>query len=444
MGKAPNSAWRVVVCLALAPTVLAQNAPAGKYNGPGGCASSACHGSIQPKQITRVSQNEYSIWAGQDKHARAYQVLSSAVSMRIGKLLGIGRPDQAQKCLACHALSVPANQRAETFELVDGVSCENCHGPASGWLGPHTTRGWPHEKSVQFGMFDTRDLIKRSDRCLSCHLGTVEKFVDHEMIAAGHPDLTFELNLFSAVMPKHWNQPPDYAWRGVQEWGVGEAVQLQKGLERLARRASGSTWPEYAELDCFACHHSLTKPEDSWRQELGYPGRKPGVPAWNASRYVGFRHLARKTDVNLATQLDADVAKLASLLGQLNGSPQEISSTANRAAAVAGQFAQQLNTRAYDRSFAIGLMRAIAQDGETISIQGQRAAEQSAMSLDSLFVAYKQNAKDANEAELRESINGLFQQVDNPSAYNAPQFAAQMQKVSAVLARAGRDEKAGP
>jgi hypothetical protein len=293
-------------------------------------------------------------------------------------------------------------------------------------------------------MFDTRDLIKRSDRCLSCHLGTVEKFVDHEMIAAGHPDLTFELNLFSAVMPKHWNQPPDYAWRGVQEWGVGEAVQLQKGLERLARRASGSTWPEYAELDCFACHHSLTKPEDSWRQELGYPGRKPGVPAWNASRYVVFRHLARKTDVNLATQLDADVAKLASLLGQLNGSPQEISSTANRAAAVAGQFAQQLNTRAYDRSFAIGLMRAIAQDGETISIQGQRAAEQSAMSLDSLFVAYKQNAKDANEAELRESINGLFQQVDNPSAYNAPQFAAQMQKVSAVLARAGRDEKAGP
>src|ERR1700751_4117886 len=76
-------------------------------------------------------------------------------------------------------------------------------------------------------------------------------------------------------------------------------------------------------------------------------------------------------------------------------------------------------------------------------MQGQRDAEQSAMSLDSLFVAYKQNAKDANETELRESINGLFQQLDNPSAYNAPQFAAQMQKVSSVLARAGRDEKSG-
>src|SRR6478672_12769192 len=108
--------------IALVVAAAAQTSPVGKYNGPGGCASSSCHGSIQPRQITRVAQNEYSIWAGQDKHARAYQVLSNAVSLRIGKILNIGRPDQSQKCLACHALSVPAEQRAETFELVDGVS----------------------------------------------------------------------------------------------------------------------------------------------------------------------------------------------------------------------------------------------------------------------------------------------------------------------------------
>src|SRR6267142_633878 len=88
----------------------------------------------------------------------------------------------------------------------------------------------------------------------------------------------------------------------------------------------------------------------------------------------------------------------------------------------------------------LALMRAIAQDGDSISAQGQRAAEQAAMSLDSLFLAYKQNAKAENESELRESINGLFQQLDNPSAYNAPRFAAQMQKVSSVLARIGREK----
>jgi hypothetical protein len=438
MGKTSNPAWPAVVCLAFATFVTAQNNPAGKYNGPGGCASSSCHGSIQPRQITHVAQNEYSIWAGQDKHARAYQVLSNPVSMRIGKILNIGRPGQSQKCLACHALSVPAEQRAESFELIDGVSCESCHGPASGWLGPHTTRDWPHEKSVQLGMYDTRDLIRRSERCLTCHLGTAEKFVDHEMIAAGHPDLTFELNLFSAVMPRHWKQSPDEGWRGVQEWGVGEAVQLQKGLERLARRAGSATWPEYSELDCFACHHSLTKPEESWRQELGYSGRKPGVPVWNASRYIVLRHLTRKINADAAGQLDSDMVKLAGLLGQPNGNPQAVVTTANRAAAVAGQFARQLSARGYDQSFTIGLMRTIAQDGDAISAQGQRAAEQATMSLDSLFVACKQNAKLENEGELRESINGLFQQLDNPSAYDAPRFAAQMQKVSSVLSRLSR------
>lgn len=442
MGKTVNPAWDVLVCLVVVGSyAFAQNAPAGKYNGPGGCASSSCHGSIQPKQVTRVAQNEYTIWAGQDKHSRAYQVLSSAVSTRIGTILKIGRPDQAQKCLACHALSVPNEQRAETFDLIDGVSCESCHGPASGWLGPHTTKNWPHEKSLQLGMYDTLDLVKRSERCLSCHLGTSEKFVDHEMIAAGHPDLTFELNLFSAVMPKHWKEPSNDGWRGVQVWGVGEAVQLQKGLERLARRAGSPAWPEYAELDCFACHHSLTKPEDSWRQELGYAGREPGVPAWNESRYVIFRHVARKMNPGAATQLDSDIKKLADLLGQHNGNPQEISATATRAAAVAGQFAQELNSKTYDAAFTVALMRAIAQDGDSISAHGQRAAEQAAMSLDSLFTAYKQGTNDSG-AELHELINGLFEQVDNPSAYNGPKFAAQMQKVSSALSRSSGVMKA--
>src|SRR3984893_7424180 len=112
MGKVANSARHAVVCLTLASSALAQSAALGKYNGPGGCASSSCHGSIQPKQITRVAQNEYSIWAGQDKHARAYQTLSNDVSIRIGKILKFELPpNQTPRCLACHALAIPPEQR---------------------------------------------------------------------------------------------------------------------------------------------------------------------------------------------------------------------------------------------------------------------------------------------------------------------------------------------
>src|SRR5437870_1404789 len=78
----------------------------GKYSGPGSCASSNCHGGVRPKSLVRIAQNEYSIWAAQDKHARAYTVLSNSVSLRIGKILGLEQaPNKSDKCLACHALN---------------------------------------------------------------------------------------------------------------------------------------------------------------------------------------------------------------------------------------------------------------------------------------------------------------------------------------------------
>ena len=81
-------------------------------------------------------------------------------------------------------------------------------------------------------------------------------------------------------------------------------------------------------------------------------------------------------------------------------------------------------------------MRKIANDSRAISQQGQRAAGQAAMSLDSLFAVYKQHSTNLDAAEIAEikvAIGGLFQQLDDPSAYSAPRFAAQMQKVSALL-----------
>ncbi|MGA3194191.1 MAG: multiheme c-type cytochrome [Terriglobales bacterium] len=409
---------------------------AGKYNGPGGCAASSCHGSVQPKSTTHIFQNEYTIWIAQDKHARAFSVLQNNVSQRIGKILVIGSPAQAPKCLACHALYAPPDQQAQTFELGDGVSCESCHGPASGWLGPHTTKNWSHEKSLQLGMYDTRNLEKRTTKCLTCHLGTAEKFVDHEMIAAGHPDLTFELGLFTFAMPRHWKTPEhDDPWQQVRAWGVGQAVQLRESLNRLSRRALGPVWPEYAELECFACHHSLTRPEDSWRQQRGYAGRLPGSPPWNESRVVVFRDLVEEISPNASMQVNDEVSRLASLINQPDGNREQIVAAAARASSFADQIVKQVDAQSFDSALTLRLMRRVAADGPAISMEGERSAEQAAMTLDSLFRASNQNVKSANSAELRAAIDGLFSQLQDPSAYSAPRFAAQMQKVSQIVGR---------
>ena len=439
--------WSVpfAVCLALVLGASAQSTSVGKYSGPGGCASSSCHGSIQPKQITRVAQNEYSTWAAQDQHARAYQVLSNDVSVRMGRILNLkSPPNQNPKCLACHALAVSPDMRAQTFDISDGVSCEHCHGPAAGWLGSHTVKDWKAQSANQkakLGMWDVNDLAVRSHICLRCHVGTPEQSVDHQMIAAGHPDLTFELNLFSAVMPRHWTDPKDVAWFGTKEWAVGQGVQLRDSLQRLAVRARSSTWPEYAELDCFACHHDLTAAQNSWRQGVGYAGRTPGVPAWNSARFVVFRYGASETDAATARKLESEMATLSGLLGQLSADREQIALSAERAQTLTDSLVRTLNSRNYDQRFTLQVMRKIAGDARPISQQGQRAAGQAAMSLDSLFAVYKQNVKAPNQAEIQTTITGLFQQLDNPSAYNAPRFAEQMQKVSDLLSGERSAEK---
>ena len=452
MRKTKNSfLLRVMICLwFLTPAALVgQEKEPVKYIGPGSCAATSCHGSVKPIAGSRVLQNEYSTWILQDKHSRAYQALTGDVGERMAHILKLGaKPEESPKCLACHALYTTPDERGRAFEISEGVSCENCHGPASAWLGPHTTRAWSHEKSLALGMTDTRNVIRRTEKCLECHLGTKNKFVDHEMIAAGHPDLYFELDSFSAVMPRHWKVPRELApgkpaedavWVGVREWSVGQAVQLAAAMGRLTWRVRNERfdkkdiWPEYSELSCFACHHALGPAKDSWRQQHGYAGRRPGDPAWNASRYAVFRLLAKQIDSANAQELDRQMLLLSEEMSKLSPDRNVVAAAASLAAPLAQHIGERLAAMQYDQAIVLRMLERISDDAETIALADERAAEQAAMAMDSLYIAYSRATKPANAAEVRTAINGLFQQLENPSAYNADQFATALRRIRPLL-----------
>ncbi len=418
----------------------------GMYHGPGSCAASSCHGNVQPQQLTRVLQNEYSVWIGQDKHANAYSVLSNDVSVRMGKILQTkcadGRPcppSEAPKCLACHALYVP-DKHAQPFGLEDGVSCESCHGPSSGWLETHTHKDSHVDSVTNRQMNDLRDLRERATICLTCHIGTADKSVDHEMIAAGHPDLMFEITYFSYRMPQHWHTPEqNNPWRSVQAWGVGQAIQLRDSLYRLARRAGdpNKPWPEYAELDCYACHHGLTAAADSWRLKTTdyYGNRRPGNPPWNEARVIVFRDLVEELHPETAKQLNKELWEVDDQMNKLNGDRKAIATTATRAAELANEVANELNNQSYDPALTLRLMRRIASNYPAIANAGYGAAAQAAMTLDDLSRAYQQNSGQEMNTGLSasiDSLNKLFKE-QNPSAYSATQFSDRMQNVSKAL-----------
>jgi len=405
-----------------------------RYVGPGSCSASACHGGVQPMLNTRVLQNEYSTWVVKDSHFRAFRSLQSPISQRMGKLLGIGNPANSPKCLACHALAVSPERKGRDFDIGEGVSCESCHGPASAWLGPHTLRGWTTQQSVALGMYDIMDVAHRSEKCLTCHLGTAEKEVDHKMIAAGHPDLVFELDSYSAIEPPHWKPSGDPNY-GVRLWAVGQAIQLREALKRLARRTQSGSWPEFSEYDCFSCHHSLTKPESSWRQERGYENRGVGSPAWNSAHYTILRILAKDIDSSASQQLETELQNVYQATSNMSSSPKGIGESAQRASELAATLVTKINETKFDKERAGRLLQEISAQGDSISNQDTRSAEQAAMALDSLFICYEKQG--STHPTVRAAIDGLFQKLDNPSAYNAPRFSAQMHKVNTALHEAG-------
>ena len=100
---------------------------------------------------------------------------------------------------------------------------------------------------------------------------------------------------------------------------------------------------------------------------------------------------------------------------------------------IAQRMAERLATMNYDQGLALRILQQITNDAEDISLADERAAEQATMAVDSLYIAYSKEAKPANAEQVRSAINGLFQQLENPSAYNADQFAAALHRIHAML-----------
>ena len=416
-----------------APAAMRQAPEAGNFTGPGSCSAIACHGAIRAVPGSRILQTEYSAWISQDHHAQATEVLSNPVAARMGKILGIGRPDQAQKCLACHSLDTSTGQQARNY-LSDGVSCEACHGAATGWLGYHVTKDAKHEESVRRGMYDTKDLVKRAEKCLTCHLGTADKAVDHEMIAAGHPDLVFDLEAYSAAMPRHWREAADAdPFKPVRNFAVGQLVQLRGGLDRLGRRVKGPTWPEYAELDCFGCHHALARPEDSWRQAQGYEHRaRPGNPSLNVSRYVTARHVLETVDAGSMSNLDGVLAKLQIEASRLRVNDDEVVALSNQARAIVDRGVARASTLTPAADTASRLLSAILADVPSIAERGERAAEQAAMAAETLATALAR-ARGQDPGLLSGIFAEVFRQFESPSSYDPRKFTASMARVQSLL-----------
>ena len=218
---------------------------------------------------------EYKIWATKDPHGRAYASLLSPSGKRMARRLGYD-VTTSDACLCCHGTTDA--RLAETFDQADGVSCENCHGGAKEWLGPHVEEEWrrqrPKLKEEKFGLRDLTTPKKRVAQCVQCHVGTAKRPMTHEIMAAGHPPLTFDGGVFPRAIHPHWKDDADLT---LESWVEGLRAAAVAELDRIAHAARNRRgWIEFSVFDCYSCHHAIDRTTVyAERAPRGRPGALP-------------------------------------------------------------------------------------------------------------------------------------------------------------------------
>ncbi len=281
-----------------------------KVNSAASCASTACHGGPRAgiKEELAVRGSEYPLWLENDPHARSWRTMCGQASVDILERLSIMRGgkvlDQAafDNCLKCHNTTrgYPINRATEqsvsdvnrsgSLESkqefhAEGVGCASCHGPSELWLSEHYRTSWNNLDSSTLGLVPNKNLVARARGCAACHIGDSDRDMNHDLIAAGHPAMHYEFSTYHNMLPKHWREQERSAALDfeAQLWIAGQIAALDASLalleSRAAKRSPAGVWPEFAALDCSACHQGLRLDREDYsavRQT-----RIAGLSHWN-------------------------------------------------------------------------------------------------------------------------------------------------------------------
>ncbi|MEW6509626.1 MAG: cytochrome c family protein [Bacteroidota bacterium] len=149
--------FKAMLALAVAVLFTAGMSPAqNKYVGSKTCGM--CH-------KAKDKGEAYVIWE-KSKHAKAFETLKSKEADEVAKKKGLKTPAaESPECLKCHVTGGGAAKNVEAgFKKEEGVTCEACHGAASGYKLIHS-KDIAKAKAAGFTIGDKTD----AKFCQTCH-----------------------------------------------------------------------------------------------------------------------------------------------------------------------------------------------------------------------------------------------------------------------------------
>jgi hypothetical protein len=431
------------LCLLAGLSAAATAQDGGHYTGVASCAGSTCHGRAEGNGEV-VRQDEIATWqepsSSTGAHSRALAALGSLRGRQIAATLGMGDPTGEAACLGCHATFAPVAARGPRFQLSEGVGCESCHGPAGGWIATHYTTAGTHRANVAAGLVPLESPQVRAGVCLDCHYGSAagNQFVTHRMMAAGHPRIAFELDLFSALQ-QHHDEDADYQQRkgrtnSVQLWAVGQAEAVRRSADLFARPGFGTEgiFPEFYFYDCHSCHRQIT---DGPQRRLTFesnPGRPIpfGQPPINDENAIMLSAVARVLAPGQAQSFDSASQAFHRAMGQGRA---EAAEAAVRLRSAAAALSDALARGGGGDAFAV--IAAIADRTTSSRFTDYAGSAQAVMAVDTLLNALVREGRVTvgAAAGIRADINRAYEAVRTPESYNPVRFRAALGQAAGAI-----------
>lgn len=415
-----------ITCLLSMSATLAMAAdpvPDMKHLGVATCATSTCHGKISAQPDKNVALNEYRTWLQEDRHAQAYRTLESAASKAIAAKLGLANATSAKICLDCHADNVPATKRGPKFQISDGIACEACHGGAEKWLESHAATNATHKANIALGMYPTENALSRANLCLSCHLGTRDRFATHTIMGAGHPRLSFELEAFTANQPGHYVVDADYIQRkgkpeGIVLWLTGQFENARRFLTLLQVEMAkpAGMFPELAFYDCRSCHHPMS--QKNWTRERVGPGVAVGSVRLQTQNLLTLQAVDEVLSGNSGT---LPAARLALVRAGANNSAAVTAASQDLLKWLTTQEAWL--RRPFSRDDIAKIRKTLVSYAAADKASDYAAAEQIVLGVESL--SYSLGDRD----KLKGALDKLYQAVRSETDFNPGQFMTAAQGI---------------
>jgi hypothetical protein len=237
--------------------------------------------------------------------------------------------------------------------------------------------------------------------------------------------LTFELDTYAALEPKHWVVDQDYTLRKASyiplaAWFAGQTRLAQGVVERLAspEQSKNGTFPELSLFDCYSCHHSLS--EEQWKHRTY--GGTPGRLHLNIAPLLMLQAALGGIDPKLAEEM----APLVTALHQDYQKTGAVDSIAQLRALLSERIERLSSDLQVTSNLCESVFRSLALFGAQVDSPKFEVAEQIAMGLQASLASSPQLAKRHGAA-----LQKIFTTLTNSKAFEPARFT----KASVELAK---------